>query len=278
MAVIAKGDASIIINAQETEAKLRFVPSPDGLGWDMDALIKLAGENRLSPPPSPKILEPFLQKAVRAKEPLELVLYEGLLPEEPAAEGVSWEDLPVPEDIAPFKDEVLSGAAPPRLYRVKIEKVKRETVVKKPNKLPFLPPKEEVIVSWDKKETREAVEVNPQVLEIRYAEKNRKLGTLFPPKPGKPGKNIFGRPIPPQNRGDMQFLLGPNLAREKDELRSLRGGFVRIGANWADLVPLAKPSWTLAPGSDGVTLFFSFEPGDGRFPIPTGAEILASVE
>jgi uncharacterized protein (DUF342 family) len=275
---IAKGDVSITINAQETEAKLVFVPNPEGLGWDLDAINKLAGENHLSPPPSPKLLEPFLQKAVRAKEPMELVLYEGVLPEDPVNESVAWEPLPMPEDIVSLRDEVLSNAGAPELYRIRTEKVKREAVVKKPNKLPFLPPKEEVVVTWDKREIREAAEVNPEVKETRYAEKGKKLGTLAPPKPGKPGKSVFGRPIPPVQKGDGLFLLGAGLFREKNEVHAQYGGILRIGENWADVVPLAKPSWNITPGSDGITLFFTFEPGDPRFAVPTGEEILATVQ
>ncbi|MDR1373365.1 MAG: hypothetical protein LBJ24_00155, partial [Treponema sp.] len=65
--IIAKGNAVIAVNPQETEAKLVFTPDPEGLGWDVDAVNKLAGENNLSPPPDPKELEPFLQKASKAK-------------------------------------------------------------------------------------------------------------------------------------------------------------------------------------------------------------------
>ncbi|MDR2109877.1 MAG: FapA family protein [Spirochaetaceae bacterium] len=276
--VIAKGDASIIINAQETEAKLCFVPNSGGLGWDTDAVCKLAGENHLSPPPSPQTLEPFLRKASKAKEPMELVLYEGVPPENPVSENVVWAELPFPGDILPLKEEVLSQAGGPELYRIKTEKIKRETIVKKPNKLPFLPPKEEVVVVWDKRETREAVEVNPEIKETRYAERDKKLGTISPPKPGKPGKNVFGRPIPPVQQGDSAFLLGRGLLRDKNDIRAEYGGILRIGENWADIIPLAKPSWNIAPGSDGVTLFLKFSPGDPRFPVPTGEEILGSVQ
>jgi uncharacterized protein (DUF342 family) len=277
-AVIAKGNASITINTQETEAKLVFVPDPEGLGWDVDAVVKLTGENRLSPPPSPKLLEPFLQKAARVKTqtPMELVLFEGVPPEDPVSEGVSWELLPVPEYIMPYKDETLAKAAPPELYRVKTEKIKKETIVKKAASLPFLPPKEELVVTWEKKETREAVAVNPAFKDIKYVEKGKKAGVATPPKPGKPGKNVFGRPIPPANTGEGGILFGLGLVREKSDVYAQYSGLLRIGENWADVVPLAKPQWSVSTGSDGVTLFFKFEPGDPRFPQPTGAEVRAA--
>jgi uncharacterized protein (DUF342 family) len=52
-------------------------------------------------------------------------------------------------------------------------------------------------------------------------------------------------------------------------------GFVRIGDNWADIVPLAKHSCKINTGSDGLTLFFTFVPGDKRFAPPSGEQILA---
>ncbi|MDR2069592.1 MAG: FapA family protein [Spirochaetaceae bacterium] len=276
--IIAKGTASIVINAQETEAKLVFAPDPEGLGWDIDALLKLIGEQRLSPLPQPKTLEPFLQKAAKAKtkEPVESVIFEGVPPEAALPEQITWEALPVPADVAPHAEALLAKAPAPELYQTRIEKIKHEQVVKKPAKLPFMPPKEEVVLTWDKKETREAVTVNPGIKETKYAEKGKKLGTFIPAKPGKPGKNVFGRPVPPPVLQDGAFHLGAGLVREKNEIRSLYSGVLRIGENWADLIPLAKPVWSVAPGSDGVTLFLKFEPGDRVFPPPRASDILTA--
>ena len=274
--IIAKGEASITINQQETEAQLNFVPNADGLGWDIDAVNKLIGENRLSPPLSPQSLEPFLQKAAKAKTPLSLVIYEGTPVEEPVPEKITWGSLEVPKDIAPYVEETLSAAKAPELYRIKTEKIKRETLVKKPNKLPFLPPKEELVTVWDKKETQEAVQVNPAILETRYGLKGANLGIVVPPKPGKPGKNVFGKPIPPKIPEDSGFHLGQGLSKEKNEVRALLSGIIRIGENWADMVPLAKPAWEVQSGTDGTTLFLKFSPGDARFPVPAAAEVLAA--
>jgi uncharacterized protein (DUF342 family) len=277
-AIIAKGTASISVNAQETEAKLRFIPDPDGFGWDADAVIKLIGENRLSPPPSPKVLEPFLQKAARSKttDSMEMVIYEGIPPEEPVDETVNWEAAAVPADIAPFQEEALAKAGAPDLYRIKTEKIKKESMVKKAGALPFLPAKEETVVSWEKKETREKAEVNPEPKEIRYAEEGKKLGTVIPAKPGKPGKSVYGRPVPPASQGGTGFLLGGGLNKQKSDLYAAYSGLLRIGENWADIVPLAKPVWSVDRGSDGMTLFFKFKPGDSRFPPPAASDVRAA--
>ncbi|MDR1318677.1 MAG: FapA family protein, partial [Treponema sp.] len=279
-ALIAKGNASIVINPEETEAKLVFVPDSEGLGWDAAAVFKLIAERKLSHDISPKEIDPLLQKAARAKNsnPLETLLFRGMPPEEAEAEKAAWEPLKIPADIAPYREKTLAAAAKPELFRIKTEKIKKETLVKKPNPIPFLPPKEEMVVTWEKKETREAAEVNPEVRETRYAEKGQKLGTLTPPRPGKPGKSVFGKPIPPKPLADTAFFLGRGLVRNKNDIAACFSGFLRIGENWADLVPFAKHSWTAAKGSDGVTLYFNFEPGDSRFSPPSGKDVIEAAK
>jgi uncharacterized protein (DUF342 family) len=279
-AVIAKGNAEILINARETAATLVFTPDSEGLGWDTDAVIKLCGEKRLSPAPNPKSLEPFLAKAGRAKtkDPMEMVLLEGTPPEDPVGETIVWETMAVPGDLAPFKDETLAEAGAPELYRVRTEKIKKERMVKKAGALPFLPAKEEMVVTWEKKEIREKAEVNPEVKDVRYTLKGKKAGTLSPPRPGKPGKSVFGRPLAPAVLGGGEFLLGNGFHREKNGIFTDLAGFVRIGENWADIVPLAKSAWGVDKGSDGITYFLRFESGDPRFPPPAGADIIAAAK
>ncbi|MDR2134225.1 MAG: FapA family protein, partial [Treponema sp.] len=279
-ALIAKGNASIVINPEETEAKLVFVPDSGGLGWDLSAVNKIIAEQKLSPEPPAKDIELFLQKAARAKssDPLESVLFRGMPPEEAEAEKAAWEPLKIPADIAPCQEEILAAAAKPELFRIKTEKIKKESLVKKPNPIPFLPPREEKVVTWEKKETREKAELNPEPKEIRYAEKGQKLGTLAPPRPGKPGKNVFGKSIPPRPLADTDFLLGQGLGRDKNDIVARVSGFLRIGENWADIVPFAKHSWTVAKGSDGLTLYFNFEPGDSRFSPPSGEDVLEAAK
>jgi len=274
-AVLATGSASITINPQETEARLVFTPNPDGDGWDVSAVNKLAAEKNLGANPDQKAVETFLAKASKAKkpDPLEMVYAQGIPPEEPVPEKVNWAALPVPDDMAPHKEDVLAKAGPPQVFRVTVEKIKHESTVKKGRSL--IPGKEETSVTWEKKETREKVTVNAKVLEVKYAEKGMVLGTVIPPVPGKNGRSIFARPIPPAILENANFLLGDNIVKEKNELTAGTSGFVRIGDIWADIVPLAKHSYKISTGADGLTLFFNFVPGDNRFPPPKGEQILA---
>jgi len=276
VAAIAKGHAELIISEDETEAKILFTPdTEEGLGWDPDAILKLCREKNLNPLPVPSEVETFISKASRAKEPMEKTLVFGTPAEPPVGEIVKWEALPVPSDIAAFQEEVLSGAKVPRIIRTRIEKVKRNTLVKKPGKIPFMPAKEEVVAVWDKKEIREPVEVDPEVTQVHYAGRNKKLGILEAAKPGKPGKSVFGKPIQAIVLPDSDFHLGPGIRREKNELHSDYAGFIRIGKNWADIVPSGKPDWEITLGSDGVTRFLHFSPGNSHFAAPSGEEILA---
>jgi len=273
--VFAKGNASISINPRETEARLVFVPDPSGDGWDTAAVMKLAAEKHISVNPDPKSIESFLHKAGKSKETLDFVICQGIEPEDAESEKVNWEALPVPDDMAPFQEETLAAAKNPKIFRLKVERIKHEKKVTKPGALPFMHSKEEIAVTWEKKETHEEVAVNPVPRELKYAGKGTKLGTITPSTPGKPGKSIFGRPIPPRHAEEEFCLFGEGIHREKHELMAQTAGFLRIGENWADIVPFVKHSYSINTGIDGLTFFFHFEPGDVRFTPPTGEEILA---
>ena len=275
-AVLVTGSATISVNPLETKAILSFFPDPDGEGWDISAVNKLASEKNVPAFPDPKVLEAFLVKAGKAKnvDLMEMVFASGIPPENSVGEKVTWEALPVPDDMASIKEEVLAGAEAPEIFRVKVERIKREQTVKKTGALSSKSGKEES-VSWEKKETRERANVDTSVLEVKYAGRGMKLGTITPSTPGKPGKNISGRQIPPPAVGEETFLFGKGIIREKNEIHAELAGFVRIGESWADIVPMAKHSYGVSTGTDGITPFFHFDPGDKKFPLPSGEEILA---
>ena len=275
-AVIAKGSASISINPQQTEARLVFIPDPQGDGWDASAVNKLASEQALGAFADPKVMDVFLAKAAKAKTPtpLEITYARGVDPEDPEPEKITWEALVVPGDMAPFQKEALDNAGPPEVIVVKQEKVKRETMVKKAGALPFIAGKEELAVSWEKKETREKVAVNPEVRQVKYADRGAKLGTVTPSVPGKLGKSVFGRPVAPKDAGENTCLFGKGISKENKGIFAQVSGFVRIGENWADMVPMAKHSWKITPGADGLTLILRFETGNARFEPPAGKEII----
>ncbi len=273
------GNLELRIDADEVSARLEFVPSAEAEQWNADKILQLLSSKGLTPLPSPRTLEELLQKWHRQKESSQVVVVQGLAPENPEREVVRWAPLEPDEEAAQFMDETIAAAAPPEIIRVRIERIKRETVVKKASPLPFLPPKEEVVVEWDKREIKERVSVDVTVQERGWAERGERLGTIQPPKPGKPGKSVFGKPIPPVQLEDPSFLFGATILRDKSELHAAVTGVVRIGLGWADIVPLPRPCWDLRQGSDGITWLLDYEPGDGRFRSPTARFFLeAAVE
>lgn len=271
-----KGDIQVLVDAMEIEVKLSFTPAKEGQEWTGDGIIKVLGEKRFAPLPSPKLIEEVLQRFAKAKGPVQEVILKGEAPQDPIPEKVTWSDLPVPPELAALIPETSASAGAPRLYQIRVEKIKRETVVTKPGPLPFLPPKKEVVVTYDKKEIEEPVYVDPTVLDYAYAQKGERVGLVAAPKPGKPGKSVYGKPIPPDATVDTLFHLGQGLVRDKNEIRAERTGVVRIGKNWADMLPLSGHSWKVEKESDGVSFFLHLESGNPRLPMPQAVDIIAT--
>lgn len=273
---VIKGDLQVIVDAMELEVKLSFSPAKEGPEWSGDGVLKLLGEKRFSPLPSPKFIEEILQRFAKAKGPVAEIMIKGEAPQDPVPEKVTWSDLPVPPELAPLIPEASAKAGPPELFQIKVEKIKRETVVSKPGPLPFLPPKKEVVVTYDKNEIQEPVYVDPTVLDHAYAHKGERVGLVAPPKPGKPGKSVYGKPVPPDATLDTQFHLGAGLVRDKNEIKAERTGVVRIGKNWADMLPLSGHDWRIEKGSDGVSFLLYLEAGNPRLPMPQAVDIISA--
>ncbi len=273
---VVKGALKIETDIDEVEARAVFSPDRSGREWDVASALKLLGELHVTPLPSQRTLEDLLLKWTKAEGTVTAVVARGIPPQPPTGERVSWLDHPVPGDLAELVKDTLARAAPPELYRIRTEKRKLETVVAKPNPLPFLPPKKEIVVTWEKQEIREPVIFDPTVQETAYVDRGMKLGTTFPPKPGKPGKSVFGKPLNAAMAGDGLFLLGEGLERERNELKAGVSGILRIGSNWADIVPLARPAWKVEPAAEGATIALTYEPGDRRIQPPLATDILAA--
>jgi hypothetical protein len=276
-AVIVKGTVSITVNPQETEAKLIIVPDNAGRSWDIVSLNQLIEKTGISAVSiDQEKLESFLFKVYRSDTHAELIIAEGVAPEPPIPEQVTWKRMDFPPDIRPLVKETLAKAEPPVISRIKTERFQIEKMVSTPGKLPFLPPREKKVITWDKHNVTELAEVDPAVRKVGFVEQGLRVGIVKPPVGGKPGKTIFGKMIMPPLLEIREFLPGYGLVRENDEIRSAVSGILRIGDNWADVVPLAKSSWEITIGQDRVTLYLSFLPGNAKLPPPPAREILTA--
>jgi hypothetical protein len=274
-AVAMRGDVSIAVSPDETEAKLVFVPDATARLWDVVSINGLIEETGF-PAADKEKLRTFLTATARSHTSAEFVFAEGIAPQLPVPEQVVWGRVDFPPDIRPLVKETLAKAGPPSLSRTKTERFKTEKVIRKPGGLPFLSSKEEKVVSWDKRNISEPVQVDPAIQKVGFVERGLRAGVVTPPVAGKPGKTIFGKRIMPPLLEIREFLLGYGLVRRNDEIHSTVSGILRIGGNWADVVPLAKSSWEITIGQDGVTLYLRFSPGSAAFPPPSAREILAA--
>jgi hypothetical protein len=274
--VVVKGEANIIINDNETEARLVFTSRVDGSEWNVQDLKKIIAKIGVIPPSS-VVLDRFLKKAADAYQAEELVVAAGEPVIERTPETVIWDYEEIPRDMAVQVSGALARAGDPELIRVKTERFKTETRVVKSGKLPFMSNREETVVSYDKRGVSEPVEVDPAVIETGFVEKGLRAGVVTLAQPGQPGRSIFGNVILPKDLENADYLFGYGLFREENEVRAMASGILRIGATWADVVPLAKSTWEIGIAKDGATLYLRFSPGDPKFPPPPVNEILETV-
>ncbi|MBU0927652.1 MAG: FapA family protein [Spirochaetes bacterium] len=272
--VSIRGELTLIVDEFGLEAAFRFSPSQEGREWSSDGLAKALAEARVVGVQGRRIDE-MLQAFSKSREPRIEVAAKGLPPELGIPEAAEWADFETPPEYAAFADETIAEAPRPDLFRIKVERVAKERVVKKPGALPFLPAREEKVVEYEKVEVREPVAVDTRVLRHFWAPKGAVVARSTPSRPGKAGKNVYGKPIQPPASDDTAFHLGKGLARGKGEITTEAAGFIRVGAHWADLVPFGAGEHSIRLSEDGATVLLDYTPGDKRLPPPDAEAILS---
>ena len=268
----AKGDIALTIDERGLEASLRFTPDPEGAEWTAEKLMRLVMDARLGGF-NQKKAEDLLSKFSRSRGQTTEILAKGQPPEEPRPEEPEWADLVPPPGLDAIVAATIAETAPPELYKVRVETTRVERKVKKPAALPFLPPKIETVVEQERHEVRERVYPDTEVVKTGFAKRGERICILSTARPGKAGKSIFGKPIPPQGH-ESAFILGAGVARSKNEVVADSDGVVRGGSRWVEVIPLAMPSWSVSRSQDGATWFLDLTPGDPRLPAPEAADIL----
>jgi hypothetical protein len=269
---VAKGDLVLSIREDELEASIEFTPSPGGAEWTAEKLMRVLMDARIGGY-NQKRAEELVQKLARAKGKTKEIVASGEAPQEPRPELPEWCELPIPAEYESLARALAYESPLPELFKVRFETVKVEKKVKKPSALPFLAPKIETVTSTERRELREPVHPDTTILSVGWASKGARLGVLSQSKPGKPGRTIFGKPIPAETV-DATFYLGNGVSRNRSELLADIDGVVRIGGRWVDVVPLPRHSWSVALSSDGTTCLLNYTPGDPRLPAPAASEIL----
>ena len=266
-----QGEIVIEIDRKESPLKLtaRFRADPRGNHrWDAAKLLDLLERSGAPNVVTPDVIDRFLERAADTDK-YEAVLAEGIAPTEPRAESVRWsEDLATPQALAEAATAVIAAAQGPEIYHERKRTIRREQAVGKKPRLPFLHAKAKTKPVRETVVDRERVYVDPTVEASYFVAQDVELGTVMPMDPGEPGADIFGRAIPTRRPADPTFHAGDGIERKGRQLSAKRSGFLRIGRNWADIVPFRLHEWKLESSADNVVCGLSFTAGNPEAPLP----------
>ncbi|MFW5683210.1 MAG: flagellar assembly protein A [Spirochaetota bacterium] len=270
----ATGSLEILLGAQELEATARFTPG-DGETWTPERLIETMRSRGIVEGFRPDDLRRTFALVLERGRSESFVIARGAQPMDPKPERGRFLDIAVPSDLEEQARKVLGQAQPPQITVEKKERIRKEkTVVRKP-KLPFMPPKEEKVQYTEELVRRERVYVDPTVEKTGYAVEGQKIGMVEGKDDGEAGRSVTGELVPARALADPYFYCGAGIERRRDELFAMYDGFVRVGSNWADLVPFETHDWEIALSTDKATCYFSFDPGHAHAKPPTAEEIRA---
>ncbi|HVP18422.1 MAG TPA: flagellar assembly protein A [Spirochaetia bacterium] len=274
-----KGDLKLEIDERGLEARITIVPNDGGEELSTESLLAVLDEKKVREGIDTDAIDAALRTLARRKgEPVSFVAAAGVMPRAPEPETVDFEPCPIPLRLEKVARAVLDAAPKPKGFRLREEKVRKEKKVLRKPALPFLPPREEVEVVVEKKQIREDVEIDPAVSATGFVRKGTLVARVRPGKPAKEGRSIFGRLVPAERGHLATFLFLEGLTRTGGEAKAATTGFLRRGANWADIVAFSDHRTHLSASADGATCLLSFEPGDKSAPVPSADEIIAEAE
>ncbi len=271
-----KGDLKLEFDEQAIEVRVTIVPNENGSEVSTDSLLSILDEKRVREGIDTEAIDKALRSLSRKKgEPVSFVAATGVMPRPPEPETVEFEPCPVPQRLASVARSVLEKAAQPKGFRLREERIKKEKKVLRKPSLPFLAAREEVEVVVEKRLVREEVAINPAVTATGFVQKGALVAKIRPGRPGKEGKSVFGKLVPARRVEQAAFLFCEGLTRAGSEVKAAASGFLRRGANWADVVSFRDHAIRLSASPDGTTCLLSFEPGDQLAPIPSPDEVIA---
>jgi len=275
---ILKGNMFLDIDKAGLEAELVFTPDEGGKGWTEEDVFGLLARQGVIEGIRSEVIRSFFNNPMEAGDgSVRFPVAEGTPPELPSPVFYQWNDMPVPEELEKDAERILLSAPPPEITRRTIRKVKvRKKVVKKP-KLSLGKPREEMVESIENREFHEPVDVNPEVLDWGWIKAGDALAEIIPPKPGKPGRNVFGKPIAPE-ASDKDFFLGRGILTKERVLLARYSGLFRRGNNWAEIIPFQHHEWKLSLSPDNATCLLDFFPGGTGVSVPDPAAILKEAE
>ena len=275
-----RGTVQIEIDGSGLEARLVYLPDEQGDVWDKEKILNLFSQNRITEGFKGDAIDGFLKNPPKPGEDGRITVSaaEGVPPEPPKDEEAEWIELPIPEELEEEAKQVFAEAGEPEIIQNRVEKVQKKKKVEKKQKLGFLPAKEEIVTVTEKRDVPEAVKVDPAVVGTGWVEEGMKIATVYPGRPGKMGKDIYGTPLMPEREPAIAVYPGKGVEKRRNDVVATATGFFRRGADWAEVIPFSAHSWEVDLSTDKATALLDFSPGDSRAALPRGEKIIEAAK
>lgn len=272
------GSISVQINPTLLEATITLEKNGQE-HWNSEKLWRFLASQGVKEGFNKKDLEFQIDQFINsAQKTTSFVFARGTLPVPPTPEEVEWRDFVVPEDLKPLAERLLKKYPNPAVFRIRKEKVEVVKSTEPKSSGMFGGKKPEVKKETEVREVREHVVVNPKFLAVGYFEANQTVGTVFPPKPGKPGRDLQGQAVPPPPMPPSEFYLSEGIEKTLEGYVVRSSGFVRRGQNWLDLIPYQAHRFEIRYTEDKTGAFLDFYPGSVDAPHVGADEILERLE
>jgi len=239
-----KGKITVEISDDYLSAYLLFTPNPEGKSWTQKQINDYLDDQGVVYGLDDEAISRAYKDFCEKKSFKSDVIARGTPPETPKPARVELHENKIPPEILSVMKEALKEAPAPKIEILEDSEAKG----------PFKKDK-------DKKRT---VPINPKVLHHGYYRKGEELGVYYDVFEGKAGTSVEGHSITPgvPQKKDKVFHLGKGLKKDKEnKVCAEYNGFLRIGENWADMVPFNDHTIELSLSKDKSNCILSIEPG-----------------
>lgn len=272
------GDISVQINPTLLEATITLRKGSSE-HWNSEKLNRYLASQGVKEGYNKKDLELQIFNFQESRETeRSFVFAHGVLPTPPTPEEVEWVDFIIPEELKPIADRILKKNPNPAVFRIKTEKVQVTKSAPAKTTGLFGAKSVESRVETETRQIKEYVVVNPRALAVGYFEANQIIGSVFPPKAGKPGRDLQGHTIPPPPIPVNEIFLSEGIEKTRDGYRTKEAGFVRRGQNWIDLIPYQAHRFEIRYTEDKTGAFLDFYPGSVDSPLISADDVLRKLE
>ncbi|MFP4643940.1 MAG: flagellar assembly protein A [Spirochaetales bacterium] len=224
-------------------------------------------------------LSAALKRVKQTEKPQDILIAEGS-PVQPAArERIELaSDLKLPKELKETARRIIPQAGAPRARRLQEETVEVRKPVRKKKLFGLGANREEWQTVREKRTKEVSAQVPFKIKGARLVRQDQPIGKITAAGSGTPGRTVRGERITPVAPSDPWFYTGDYIRREGRYLIAQASGFLRIGPNWADIVPYEAHDWTLSFSKDMADCKVSYRPGEDLNERPSADDVIAEAK